>query len=278
VALAVAGVAVAAALVVAVAPLAGFRTPWAGPGASPTAAPGTTFEPYLAGPGILAGPSDDPGFLVLIGVLLLSTAALIVRGRRKVLPIAAVIGLVGYALVAAFAPVTLNDSGFGTDLATTMAEEAPASGETIVWEEAAPGEPSVVGLWLGFDAALPVTFDGVIEPASEEDRLPFYPTWHALWLDEQLGDGGSITKPAKPFTPVELRSPYVPIWLVGRAGMCAVGPAFDPADPDPATAYAILDRITVQVRVLGWPRTIEYPLPFRLSEPMPDPCPAAVSP
>ncbi len=58
------------------------------------------------------------------------------------------------------------------------------------------------------------------------------------------------------------------ITLVGLAGVCAYGPGFVPPRRADDASFALLDTITVQVRTLGWPRTVELPLPFRLAEPM----------
>lgn len=275
VALVVAGLAVAAALVVAVAPLAGFRTPWTGPGASVpagTPGPGVPFDPMLVGPGILAEPSADPLPLVVLAVLILGLVALLVQGRRRAIPIAMIAGLAAYAVAATQLPVSMADSGFGQGLSTRMAEPRPASHEEILWQLAGPREPFTVGVWVSIDAAVPVTLDGIIEPWTDADRGPAFPTWRAVWLDEQ-GDSGGMTGPGTPFHPVEYGPQQLwALWLVGRAGACALGSQFDPAHPEAAPAFAEVEQVTAQVRVLGWPRTVVMALPFRLAEPLPEQC------
>ena len=76
---------------------------------------------------------------------------------------------------------------------------------------------------------------------------------------------------AVPFESFRADGRFQAVHLVGRAGRCAMGPAFDPASPV-EVGFAIVDRITAQVSVLGWPRTIELPLSFELAEPQADPC------
>lgn len=273
--LVVAGLAVAAALVVAIAPLAGIREPWNGSGSSPVVsspATGVPFDPTLVGPGVMTEPLTDPMPVVLAAGIFLAIAAFAIPGRRRVIPFALVAILVAYTVAATQLPVSMQDSGYGQGLSTLMAEPRPPSREEILWQLAGPREPFSAGVWVSMDAAVPVTLEGIIETWTEEDRDPGRPTWRAVWLDEQ-GDSGGMTGPGTPFHPVEYRpGEHWPLWLVGRAGACALGPQFDPEHPEAATAYAEVEQISAQVRVLGWPRTVTMALPFRLAEPLREQC------
>ena len=247
--------------------LAGLRGPGTGSGPGASVAPLVSFDPHLVGPGVTATPAWDPGGLVVVGVVLLVMAGLAAKGGWRVLPMAAAVILVAYALVASLLPVSIGDRGFGQGIATTMAPRSPASDESILFERAAAGEPFSVGLFLHADSAVPVTLDGIVVPFFNERTPVGYPLWQAVWLDSAPNFG--MMGPGRPFEPVVMndRTGAV-IWLVGQAGMCAMGPAFDPQHPAADSAYSILTEITVQVRVLGWPRTVVVPLSFRLAEPM----------
>ena len=238
-----------------------------GPGATPgsSVAPTMSFDPHLVGPGVMATPAWDPGGLVVVAVILLALASMTAKGRWRALPVGVAGLLVAYALAASLLPVRIGNSGFGVGLATTMAEQAPASDQQVLFEHAAAGEPFSVGLFLYPDSPVPVTLEGIVVPFVDEQTPVGYPLWQAVWLDDAPNFG--MTGPSRPFEPVMMDDGVV-VWLVGRAGMCAMGPAFDPQHPASDIDYTILTEITLQVRVLGWPRTVAIPLPFRLAEPM----------
>jgi hypothetical protein len=248
--------------------------PATGPGATPPGSPlpAVSFDPTRVGPGVSATAAGDPGAVIALGVLLLGLTALLAPGRWRVLPIGIATILVGYAVVASQVPVAVLQTGSGPGIAVTRAPERPASDESLVYEHAAAGEPFSVGVFVRIDAPLPVTIEGIVDPTFGEATRVGFPTWKAIWLDEQA-DGG-MTGPATPFRAFELSPPDVrAVWLVGRAGSCAYGPGFDASNPGDDLAYAIVDTVTVQVRALGWPRTVELQLPFRVAEPMATTCP-----
>ncbi len=250
--------------------LAGLGGPRTVSGLGASVAPLVSFDPHLVGPGVAATPAGDPGWLVVVGLILLAVAGLTTKGWWRVLPVAGAGILAAYALVASLLPVSIGDRGFGQGIATTMAEESPASDEVIVFEHAAAGEPFSVHLFLYPDSPVPITLEGIVVPFFDEQTPVGYPLWQAVWLDEARNSGsGGADGPGRPFEPVVMDDGTgAVIWLVGRAGMCAMGPAFDPQHPAPGNDYAVLTEITFQVRVLGWPRTVTMPLPFRLAEPM----------
>jgi hypothetical protein len=196
--------------------LAGPRVPPMMPGPGASVAPVVSFDPHLVGPGVAAVPAGDVGGLTVVAVVLLALAGLTASRRWRVLPVAAVGILVAYALVASLLPVGIGNRGFGVGLATTMAEQAPASDEQILYEHAAAGEPFSVGLWLRAESPMPVRLEGIVVPYFDEQPPVGYPLWQAVWLDGAPGPGAM--GPGRPFEPVILddRTGQA-VWLVGRA-------------------------------------------------------------
>ena len=92
----------------------------------------------------------------------------------------------------------------------------------------------------------------------------------ALWIDGE--PNGGMTGPIRPFTPFDVPRNGQAIWLVGRAGACALGSAFDPSNPGTEIGFHGIDSLDVRLSVLGWPRTVHLQLPFRLVEPEPQTC------
>jgi hypothetical protein len=123
-----------------------------------------------------------------------------------------------------------------------------------------------VAVILWAESAVPVTIEGFVEPTRDQEARSS-PVWQAAWLDAEVGTGGN-TGPATPLSPFVMSPLSQVVHLVGSAGGCAFGPAFDTTDPPAEVGYMVKDRITVQIRTLGWPRTVELLLPFRLSEPV----------
>lgn len=239
-----------------------------GPGAPEAASPVpvATFDPTIVGPGILVAPAGDPGPLVALSVLLLGLATLLAHRRWKLVAGGGALALAGWAVIASQVPVTVTTFGSGVGLATTRAAAPPGSDQEVIYTTAAAGDPFSVAVFLRAESSAPVQLDGFIEPNRDDEDLRF-PVWTAAWLDEQRGNGGH-TGPGEPLAPFVIGPTGEAITLVGRAGTCAAGPDFVPPAPSQDGQSVGRDSVTVQVRTLGWPRTIEVPLGFQLSEPI----------
>jgi hypothetical protein len=164
-----------------------------------------------------------------------------------------------------------GEAGYGPRLNVARAETPPAFDQQVVYETAEAGEPFVIAILVSADSPAPVSLEGFVSPNRDDSRILGFPVWTAAWLDEERSGNGGMSERAVPFAPFRADRRFQAVHLVGRAGRCAMGPAFDPAAPV-AVGFASIDRITVQVSVLGWPRTIELRLPFELAEPQADPC------
>jgi hypothetical protein len=278
-----AAVAVLAMLVVTISGTLGRSPgPTVGSGPESSAPPTVPFDPTLTGPGVLAEPDNGPAGFIAVAVILLGIGALLLPRRRRVIPIALAAALVVYAVVASLVPVTLGTNGYGQGLATKMVVSPPGFEEQVIYEVAAARQPFSVAALVHSDSVVPVTLDGIVEPELREPSWGGL-TWNAVWLDEDATPGGGgIVGPARPFASSVLEpGDFATLWLVGRAGSCAYGPAFDTAAPPGNLGYTTTDTVRMQVRTLGWPRTIEVTLPFRLVEPSgtcPAPTDAPVNP
>lgn len=229
------------------------------------------FDPTLDGPGVSTSADGSPAALIDLAVLALLGCTLALRGRRRFLPLAPMLALIGYGLVAINLPVDLRITGWAPGLAIREAT-MPSGATEVLWYEVAPaGGRFSIGLDLIAVDSVPVTIDGIVEPDGEGS---YHVTWRAVWLDEQIG-GGS-TGPGSPFVPFELRQRDQMIWLVGRASACAMGPTFDGATSGSMGFDGPISGIDVRVTVLGWPRVVRLELPMQLLGPMANPCPEDV--
>lgn len=231
---------------------------------SPSAPP--AFDPMLVGPGVSPTEDFNPAWLVVLAIALLAVLVISIEDRRKrLVPLAVAVGLGGWGAVGWLAPVELGNSGWGQGLSVVQAPTVPGSGESLLYELARPDQPFSVGVFL-YDQAgpVPVRIEGIVSPAYDRQATGSV-LLTAVWVDQE--PIGGMSGPARPFTPFELSGTGRSIWLVGRAGFCAVGPAFDPAGQQAAGGFTIIESIDVRVSVLGWPRTVHLPLGFRLVEP-----------
>ena len=233
---------------------------------SPGVAPSPSFDPTLVGPGVSPTEDFNPAFIVILAIGILAVLAISINDRRgRLIPVAVAVALGGWGLVGTFAPVGIGTNGWGLGLNIVQAAQVPGSNERLLYEVAARDDPFTLGLYLHGDAGpVPFRIEGIVSPAY--DRRSFQGVlFTTLWIDEQ-SDGG-MSGPARPFAPFDLSGSFQSVWLVGRAGRCAVGPTFDPTKPDPASGYASFDSLDVRVTVFGWPRVVRVPLGFSLVEP-----------
>ena len=230
---------------------------------------GAAFDPTLEGPGISSTDDLSPAILVIPACAVLGILAVTVRGRRRFLPAVGAVVLAGWALVASLMPVTVAASGSGVGLNTVWAPKVPGSAEELMYELAPAHGRFSVGLLLSPDGALPMRIEGIVSPFYGQDGY-IGMLLTALWIDRE--PNGGMTGPMRPFTPFDMPASGQSIWLVGHAGACALGSAFDPSKPGAAAGFAAIESLDVRISVLGWPRTVHLQLPFRLVEPDPQSC------
>jgi hypothetical protein len=221
-------------------------------GGAPAVTPEPTFDPTIAGPGLVE-PASTSGqwLLVLLATagLAAGAGALLRRRRRLLAAVPAALGViaVGYGLVASYGPIDLRTQGWGTGISVVLADKPPGSQEDILYIVAKPGEPFSFAVFLAHPSGiLPFTVEGVVSPP---EAAPARIT--AVWADERK-DGGALG-PGAPFEGTDLAVPNgETIWLVGRASECALG-----AKPTAEDSMMGLSPVKVRVSVLGWPRDVE---------------------
>jgi hypothetical protein len=241
---------------------------------SPVPSAGELFDPSLEGPGVSSTDDLSPAILVIAACGVLGVLSVSARGWRRTAP--ALIGalLAGWALVAALAPISIGFSGYGQGLNVVRASGVPGSSEELLYELAPPNGRFTMGILINAGQPLPVRIEGIVSPsyAGRDSFLGMVLT--AVWIDDE--PHGGMSGPARPFAPFDVPREGQAIWLVGRAGGCAFGPAFDPLRSD-VGGFAGIESIDLRVSVLGWPRTISLALPFRLVEPHPQSCPGVAT-
>lgn len=255
-----------------------------GPGASasggPTSSPSSVespveaFDPTLEGPGISATDDLSPVIIVVPACAVLGLLAMTMRGRQRIIPAVAAVVLAAWAVVGMVAPVTVHLSGYGPGLNLVRAPQVPGSEEVLFYELAPANGRFSVGLFSLPEGPLPIRIEGIVSPFFGRDPRSFSRSilmLTAVWIDGE--PNGGMTGPIRPLTPFDLPRNGQSIWLVGHAGGCALGSAFDPSNPGTEIGFQVIDSLDLRVSVLGWPRTVHLALPFRLVEPEPPSCP-----
>lgn len=237
-----------------------------GPGAS--IAPDATFDPTLAGPGIVDAPSPAGHWLVVAVVVVLSGLAMaVLRGGRRLVPAAVATVALAYGVVAGLLPVEVRTSGWATGLAVTSPDMPPGSSEVLLYELAKPGQPFTFGVFLAPAAGpFPITIEGVVG----QDRIAG-PRIIAAWLDE-LAEGGAVG-PGRPLEPFIVPEPGQTLWLIGEAGSCALGQT-----PSSDIGMTGLAAVKLRISYLGWPREVELTEVPQLWEPYEPGCVPAIAP
>jgi hypothetical protein len=234
-----------------------------GPAASPPSpAPATTFDPTLTGPGV--APTVASAWLPwvdLLVVVVLIVLALVLRSWRRLVPVAGAVGCLGFAVFATQVPVEVGTFGYGPGLNVIEARMPPGAETTVLYETAQPGQPFSFPLFLTIHASVPVRIEGLDQPTTGVQNGPG-PT--ALWTDAE--PTGGRRGPGRPFEAVEVSDWIQTLWVVGIAGSCAAGLPVDPANPPTDFGFTVIDSLNLRASVLGWPRTLQVALPFRLVE------------
>ena len=202
-----------------------------GPGAS--AEPGTTFDPSLKGPGLVAPPLIEAEGLVVLGLLIAGAIVLAVApaGPRRAGAVLVALLILGFGgsqilLTHAVTGPVASSGGIGV---LNVEQTEPGGGRHPVYITAAPGEPFSFGFSVQNEGPLPIRLEGVVaDPAEQDPRIVGYPTLRAVWATGAID--GDIVDPRLPFAGANLApDSYVYLWLVGTAPRCAFGPAFDAA-------------------------------------------------
>ena len=242
-------------------------------GASPSvaASPVGAFDPTLEGPGISAPDDASPAIFVLLACAVLVALVLTTRGWRRILPAALAAALAGWAVVGMLTPITVLVIGYAPGLNLVRAPEVPGSQEVLFYELAPASGRFSVGLMLLPGGPLPIRIEGIVSPTFgyRDDFLGMLLT--AVWIDGE--PNGGMSGPIRPFAPFAMSRNGQSIWLVGRAGACAIGSTFDPSNPATVGGFGSMDSPDLRVSVIGWPRTVHLQLPFRVAEPDPPSCP-----
>ncbi len=267
------GLAAAILLLMIAAPLLAPRG--VGPGASTE--PGTSFDPSLKGPGLVAPPLVEAEGLVVLGLLIAGAIVLVAAPAGPRRAGAAVVALVvlGFGgsqvlLTHAITGPVASSGGIGV---LNVEQTEPGGGPYPVYITAAPGEPFTFGFSVQNEGPLPIRVEGVVADPLVQDGLVFYPTLRAVWSAGPVNPDAAFVPPQAPFSPVDLGSgSWVALWLVETASPCAAGPQYDPADAAD-TAYVGIPTVRVEYSVLGFPRTTENNLPFDLLQPYLANCP-----
>jgi len=202
------------------------------PGGGPDATPSTAgFDPAIEGPGILRGAAP------LLQVVPLTAAVIVLllgmrwalRWRWHNLAIRGVGVLI--AATALASPAAIPGFEQGSAIAPTLGydyrvDAAPGSNGLDTWyTTAGPGEPTIAFMTIRNPGPLPIRLEGLVETHTNE--TPLIPRWIAMWL---APPGDCCSTPLSRLTPFEPTTvepgEQLPIYLVGRAGLCAYGPGY----------------------------------------------------
>jgi hypothetical protein len=228
-----------------------------GPSPSAGGAPGPTFDPTLAGFGILT--IDDGNdlrwfFVALLVVSLIITAAASSGWRRVALGAVAILPI-AWAAIGTFAPIDLQSTGFGPGIGLRMVDGSPWFDQRAAVVDGGPSSHYAYGIVLINPGWLPVTVEGVaVRPEAPETPHIDRPT--AVWLDAE--QNGGMTGPDRPFSPITVSTDAVhTIWIVNLASDCAAGPFPKDTELPAPGGYSYRDSVTLRVNVLGWNRTVD---------------------
>jgi hypothetical protein len=93
-----------------------------------------------------------------------------------------------------------------------------------------------------------------------------------VWLHERDDGGVPAPEETTPFRALEVQpNGSVVLYMVGRAGVCAMGSDFTLEDVDD-TSFSSLDRVPIVYSVLGLSAVDEVELPFVVAQPVRENC------
>jgi hypothetical protein len=255
-----------------------WSVPIPGNGSSPTLAIG--IDPAIEGPGLVTWMFPTLPLVSWAVAAAFAIVALMLFRRRHgggpaVLPtIAAALLAVGaLTLQRVPGPGVGGSNAWGPVLGLRVGPEAGATSESGVpistfYEIARPGEPFVFSFWVNNAGPVPIRLEGIVEDPEAASR--FGPRWTALALGT---DANAVAQPIDelvPFSRVELEpGGFMPLYVVGKASACAVGPSF--GGPDQAFALRGPD-IQLAYSVFGFTSTSTYTMPLVIQEPIREGC------
>jgi hypothetical protein len=247
----------------------GLTAPGPGPGASPLpSVPALTFDPSISGPGIVEDVGDPlhelPWVIGGLAALILAVLAVVGSWLRRATMAGAVLVIFGGILALVSQPGVSLGGATETLAGTISVSPLPASGgKTVAYVSVLPGQPFVIGFDVTNAGQLPIRLLGLVEDSSATYRM----RWTALWTAEDSQGPDA----AREFEPLDLeQEDRLQLYLVGRAGPCALGRAFDPASDN--LAISVFDHVSLAYSVLGLPAAASIELPFAIAEPQRENC------
>jgi hypothetical protein len=261
----------AVAFVLVVLAVAGLGSAIPSIGAPPIQPPvSATFDPTVEGVGIASRPADTVSTVpwLLAGVAIIGLVVLAVLGRRLIRAAAPVLAILVVAGAHSFTTTPTLEFGFGWGAVFGLqGVDRPSSGAEALHVSAGPGDPIHVAFTLQNVGALPIRLLGVIEELPEWATAP---RWTAVGM---LRTQGALLgyDNAQPLEPIDLApGDYLNLYLVGRAGPCALGREVAPGEP--LTMVGRGDSIALAYTVLGMTGVADVALPFAISEPQREDC------
>lgn len=235
-----------------------------GPTAPPT---GPVFNPAVDGVGIVANPGHAlrivPWFIApALGAVLLVVS----RGRPRLwrlLAIAAAVAGLGVAYVVSTQPGITFGNIHGPGVGVRLDAPSATTGDDVFLVSAPRGSNFMVLVAVRNGGSLPVLVLGVVAERPSLDG-GWLPRWTAVGMDPDQTGGVSPIEQARPFEPLELQpGEHVNLFLVGRAGRCALGPSGTASGGVLSVSYTI----PVAISVLGLTEVSEVDPPFVVAEP-----------
>jgi hypothetical protein len=251
------------------------------PGGGPTA---VAFDPSIEGPGLLR----HPIWTLLIAQAVLVAATALVVGRtatrwrtpgavrtRRAWTAPIVVGIVATGAIALSfqTPLTVTGSSgpvLGYDV--NLSSPPGSNGPSVYYSTAVPGGPTIALFEVWNFGVLPVQLDGLVTDLPAGERGP---SWIALALPTIPDTFPNRLDQLRPFAPITLApNTSVPIYLVGRAGICAYGPGFQPGASAVVTGYSSPSRdLRLGYSILGLSSVTTVQMPMQLVEPDAAHCP-----
>jgi hypothetical protein len=236
----------------------------------PSAALGQSFQPSIDGPGIVEEPAGLGWPVLISAAVLTGIASARAAGRRRRLVFGALaVALLAWGAAGRLQPEPVQGYMWGPHEGVREASAPPGTDAAPVYYVVAePGGLVRIVTTFANLGPLPMTIQGIVEPGRD-----WYPDlhWTAVGYDlDPLRIG--FTEDARSFSAVRLEpGETAEIYLVGRAGRCAVGPSFR-EDTGEAFGYASTSTVRVSFSVLGLERTVDMALPLEIVQPTVDPC------
>ena len=138
-----------------------------------------------------------------------------------------------------------------------------------IYVEAQAGENFIYFFNVVNDGSLPLRVLGVVDENPDDAMAPRWTAIGTHFDELQTGAVPDIDA-ATPFEPVELGpGETLDLYVVGRAGVCAFGPGFDPSG---SSSLMIRNEVRMAFSVLGLASNSRISLPFNLNQPVDEVC------